>query len=65
MAPFSGRIGVSRRNFIANHLPWSCKGEGGEQERKEVEAVESSTRWCNSTMNLVFRNVLAVVSIVL
>ena len=66
MALFSGRIGVSRRNFIANHLPWNCKGEGGEQERKEVEAVESSTRWCNcSTMNLVFRNVLAVVPIVL
>ena len=47
MALFSGRIGVSRRNFIANHLPWNCKGGGGEQERKEVETVESSNRWCN------------------
>jgi len=47
MALFSGRIGVSRRNFIANHLPWNCKGEGGGQERKMVETVESITRWCN------------------
>ena len=51
MALFSGRIGVSRRNFIANHLPWNCKGEGREQKGGELEPAESSTRWCQYLRN--------------
>ena len=50
MAFFSGRIGVSSRNFIANHLSWNCKGEGREQKGGELEPAESST--CRSCQYL-------------
>ena len=37
MALLSGDIGVSRRNFIANHFPRNCKGRN-----KECKIVEQS-----------------------